>query len=169
MVIGVGEGALLTLVFNVLVSASPKELAGDVGALRGTANNLSTALGTAIMAAFAVGILSALVTSSVANNPATPSGLLRQLNLDNVDFINNDQLLQVLSTTSATPEQTAEAVRINEEARLGALRACFLILAGVTLLAIYPATKLPKYLPNELPNDEPARAKERQKSAAPAA
>jgi Na+/melibiose symporter-like transporter len=34
IVIGLGEGALLTLVFNVLVSASPKNLAGDVGALR---------------------------------------------------------------------------------------------------------------------------------------
>ena len=33
IVIGLGEGALLTLMFNVLVSASPKKLAGDVGAL----------------------------------------------------------------------------------------------------------------------------------------
>jgi len=169
VIIGLGEGSLLTLVFNVLVSASPKELAGDVGALHGTANNLSTALGTAIMAAFAVGILGALVASSVANNPATPPALLRQLNLDNVNFINNDQLVQVMSTTSATPEQTAEAVRINEEARLRSLKACFLILAGVSLLAIYPATKLPGYVPSEIPSDEPARSKERQKRAAPAA
>ena len=51
VILGLGEGALLTLLFNVLVSASPKHLAGDVGALRGTANNLSTAMGTALASA----------------------------------------------------------------------------------------------------------------------
>lgn len=45
--IGLGQGALATLLFNVLVSASPKELAGDVGALRAAANNLSASVGTA--------------------------------------------------------------------------------------------------------------------------
>ena len=45
---GLGEGALVTLLFNVLVSASPKELAGDVGSLRGTTNNLAAGVGTAL-------------------------------------------------------------------------------------------------------------------------
>lgn len=44
---GIGQGSLVTLLFNVLVSASPKELAGDVGSLRGTTNNLANAIGTA--------------------------------------------------------------------------------------------------------------------------
>ena len=35
---GLVQGALVTLLFNVLVSASPKELAGELGALRGAAN-----------------------------------------------------------------------------------------------------------------------------------
>jgi len=38
---GIGQGSLVTLVFNVLVTASPKELAGDVGSLRGTTQNFS--------------------------------------------------------------------------------------------------------------------------------
>ena len=42
---GLGEGALFTLLFNVLVTASPKELAGDVGSLRGTTNNLANGVG----------------------------------------------------------------------------------------------------------------------------
>jgi MFS family permease len=42
LLVGVGEGTLLTLLFNVLVSASPKRLAGDVGALRGVANRCRT-------------------------------------------------------------------------------------------------------------------------------
>ena len=38
---GIGQGSLVTLLFNVLVTASPKELAGDVGSLRGTTQNLA--------------------------------------------------------------------------------------------------------------------------------
>ena len=64
LVLGLGEGTMLTLLFNVLVSASPKELAGDVGALRGVANNVSSALGAAFASVVAVGLLSLFVQSS---------------------------------------------------------------------------------------------------------
>src|SRR5262249_59593376 len=47
IVFGIGQGALVTLVFNVLVTAAPKELAGDVGSLRGTTQNLASAVGPA--------------------------------------------------------------------------------------------------------------------------
>jgi hypothetical protein len=36
IIIGLGQGALATLLFNTLAAASPKELAGEVGSLRGT-------------------------------------------------------------------------------------------------------------------------------------
>ncbi len=70
IIVGLGEGALLTLVFNVLVSASPKELAGDVGALRGTTNNLATGLGTALAAVISVSVLSLIIVNTVVETPA---------------------------------------------------------------------------------------------------
>lgn len=154
VVLGLGEGTLLTLLFTILVSSSPKELAGDVGALRGTANNLSTAVGTALASVMAIGILSLNITTSLAASPAMTPALLQQVNLESVDFISNDQLDDVLAQTTATPEQAAEAVRINEEARLRALKLSFLILAGVAMLAIFPASKLPNYFPGEVPTGE---------------
>ena len=66
---GIGQGALVTLLFNVLVTASPKELAGDVGSLRGTTQNLAAAVGTAVAGALLVGLLSAIVLSQIAANP----------------------------------------------------------------------------------------------------
>ena len=56
--VGLGQGALVTLLFNVLVTSSPKELAGDVGSLRGVTQNLAAAVGTAVIGALVVGILS---------------------------------------------------------------------------------------------------------------
>jgi len=150
LMVGLGEGALLTLLFNVMVTSSPKSLAGDVGALRGVANNLSTALGTAFAGVVAVSLLSMFVMSGI-NQSSIPRSLQRQVNLDNVNFVSNDQLDDVMAQTTATPEQVAEAVRINETARLRSLRASFLILAALALLAIFPAMGLPDYSPGDEP------------------
>ncbi len=106
IVFGIGQGSLVTLLFNVLVTASPKELAGDVGALRGTANNLAAAVGTAVSGALLVGLLSASVLVSLASNPELKTELSAQVDLDNnVNFVSNDRLLAFLETTNATPAQ----------------------------------------------------------------
>ncbi|CNC43456.1 putative MFS Superfamily multidrug efflux transporter [Yersinia frederiksenii] len=153
VVFGLAQGALVTLLFNVLVSASPKELAGDVGSLRGTTNNLANAIGTAVAGALLVGLLSANVMRGVAETPILTPEIQAQVNMDSINFVSNDRLQGVLAQTTATPEQVAEAVRVNEEARLRSLKFGLLIMALLSLLAIFPAGRLPDYLPGELPAD----------------
>lgn len=155
VVFGIGQGSLVTLVFNVLVTASPKELAGDVGSLRGTTQNLAAAVGTAVMAALLVTLLSSAVLTALAGNPVLTPQIQAEVDLDNINFVNNDRLLSIMQGTSATPEQVTEAVRINGEARLRALKIGLLIMAGLSLLAIAPAGRLPDYKPGEIPADPP--------------
>ena len=165
VVIGTGEGALLTLVFNVLVSSSPKELAGDVGALRGTTNNLATGLGTAFASILSVTLLSLIVMNSLVKSPVITQPLIdEQVNLDNIDFISNEQLDEVLEKTDLTPRQEAVVVEINILARLQALKISFLVLASIALLAVIPAGGLPNYTPNEIP-EAIARDLKRQKES----
>jgi len=149
VLVGIGEGTLLTLLFNVLVSASPKRLAGDVGALRGVVNNVSNALGAALAGVVAVGLLGVFLGSAFSGSDLPPE-LQTEVLFDDVDFVTNDALRSALDTTSATPEQVEEAVAINEDARLRSLRASFLIVAAIALLSIFPAARLPKYVPGEL-------------------
>jgi MFS family permease len=151
---GIGEGSLVTLLFNVLVTASPKELAGDVGSLRGTTNNLAAAVGTALAGALLVAVLSASVMRSIADSPLLPE-IKALVDLDNLNFVSNDRVRSVVQQTSATPEQVAKAVQINTDARLRALRLGFLFMAGLALITIIPAGKLPDYIPGEIPSDEP--------------
>ena len=137
----------------MLVSASPKRLAGDVGALRGVANNVSNALGAAFTSVVAVGLLGVFLASAYGR-----SELPRELQTRAVsgasDFVTNSELRSVLGATSATPEQVDKAVAINEDARLRALRASFLIVGAISLLAIFPASRLPRYVPGELPAED---------------
>jgi hypothetical protein len=152
---GIGQGALVTLVFNVLVTAAPKELAGDVGSLRGTTQNLAAGVGTALAGALLVGLLSANVMRSLAENPRLPVEVRSQLDLDSINFVSNDRLLAIMERTTAAPEQVQEAVRVNTEARLRALKIGLLIMACVSLLTILPASRLPNYRPGEIPANPP--------------
>lgn len=158
---GIGQGALVTLLFNVLVTASPKDLAGDVGSLRGTTQNLAAAVGTAVAGALLVGLLTTIMLGSIAATPKLTPELQAQVDLDSINFISNDRLQAVLANTTASPAQVAEAVRVNTESRLRALKTGLLVMAGVALLAIFPAGQLPNYIPGEIPDpSEPRRKKD---------
>jgi len=80
-----------------------------------------------------------------------------EVDLDSPNFVSNDRLEEILAETDASPDQVAAAVALNEEARLAALRLGLLILAGVSAVAILPASRLPSYRPHEIPDPaEPA-------------
>lgn len=151
IVFGIGQGALVTLVFNVLVTAAPKHLAGDVGSIRGTTQNLASAVGTAVMGAVLVTTLGLGIGSAVADHPELPPELAEQVDLDNANFISNDELRAVLAHTTADAAQVEAAVALNEEQRLRTLKLGFLLLAGISAIAALPASRLPKYRPEEIP------------------
>jgi MFS family permease len=144
-VIGLGEGALVTLLFNVIVTASPKRLAGDVGSARGTVNNLASAVGTALAGALVIGVLAATIHKDLVHNPLVPDELRVDVSMSSPAFVSNDQLRGYLARREVTPDQVDEAVRINTDARLRALKLAFFAFAGLALLAYFPADALPGY------------------------
>jgi MFS family permease len=157
IVVGLGQGALVTLLFNVLVTASPKELAGDVGSLRGVTQNLAAAVGVAVVGALLVGLLTSIILSNLAQNPIITAELTDQVNLTNLNFFSDTQLKERLAGTTADSQQLTEALRINAEARTRALKIGFLCLSGLALLALLPCRWLPSYKPGEIPSDRPPR------------
>jgi MFS family permease len=154
IVIGLGEGTLFTLLFNVLVTASPKELAGDVGSLRGVVNNLATGFGTAVAAALVVALLSTSVHRELVHNELITTELKTEVNLDSPAFTSNDRLREVSRQTSATPEQVDEAVRINTGVRLVALKVTLFALAMLALLMFFPAGTLPAPVASSTPSGD---------------
>ncbi len=115
--------------------------------------------------ALLVGLLSAAVFANLAANPKLSPEIQSQLDLDNITFITNDRLRTVMEATTATPAQVEEAVRVNTEARLRALKIGLLIMAGLALLTILPAGRLPNYLPGEMPDPSPSLRDEENTSA----
>ena len=151
VLLGLGQGAIVALVFNTLLSSAPRELAGDVGAWRGLVHNLSGSVGIAVASAFAVGVLASTVASAAAQHPEIPPGLVAQVDLDDVNFLSNAQVAEILARTTANPVELAAAIEVNSEARLRALQISLLALAGIATLAIVPAGRMPKVRPGDLP------------------
>src|SRR5262245_62344709 len=85
IIVGLGQGALVALLFNVLVTASPKELAGDVGSLRGVTQNLAAAVGTAVVGTLLVGLLSTMIIGQFNQNPVITAELKDEVNLTNLN------------------------------------------------------------------------------------
>ena len=107
----------------------------------------------------------------IADNPALPPAVVAQIDLDSINFVSNDRLLGIMERTGAAPEQVAEAVRVNTEARLQALKIGLLIMACVAALAIIPAGRLPAYRPGRdpgraAPGRRPAGARRRPRREA---
>ena len=101
------------------------------------------------------GLLSAITLGGIAASPKLTPELQAEVDLDGIYFISSDHLQTVLAGTSATPAQVAEAVRVNTEARLRALKIGLLVMAGLAFLTIIPASRLLDYRPGELPAEQP--------------
>lgn len=151
VLLGLGQGSIVALVFNTLLSAAPKELAGDVGAWRGLVHNLAGSVGIAVASAFAVGVLAVTLQASAEEHPEISPDLISQVNINDADFLTNAQLEAVLEDTTASPVEIDAAIEINEEARLRSLQISLLGLAALALLAIVPATRMPGRIAGELP------------------
>ena len=96
-----------------------------------------------------------MIIGQLNQNPVITAELKDEVNLTNLNFMSDVQLKERLGSTIATPEQMDEALRINAEARIRALKIGFLCLSGLALLALLPCRWLPDYKPGEIPSEQP--------------
>jgi MFS family permease len=139
--IGFGEGALTAMLFAGLASVCLREIADDVEPVCDATSHLAAAVGAALAGAIVIGVLGAAVDRQLARDPATANQLRMYLDLNRVAFVSNDRLQHVMERTAATPEQVKNAIRINTDARLLALKLAFFVLAGVTLIGLAPIAR----------------------------
>ena len=143
--LGLAQGCIVALVFNQLLTANPKELAGDVGAFRGLTHNIAGSVGIAVGTAIAVSLLGSMVARDALSTPAFSEELIEQVNFDNTNFVTSDQLVVLLEERGATPAEAEAALEIYEDARLRSLRTTLMFLALLSLLALVPAGKMPDF------------------------
>ncbi len=158
-IVGAAEGALMTLLFKMIASTTRAEAATEVDPLCSATTHLAIGVGTALAGALVVGLLSISVQQKLSVDPTFAQTLRAHVDLDRMAFVSNDRLREVLEHSYASAEHIDEAVRINTQARLRALKSSFFALSMLALIAVIPYARSRDGTPSERPwRDEARRA-----------
>lgn len=154
--LGLAQGCIVALVFNTLLTLSPADAAGDVGAVRGVTHNVSGSAGIAVASAIAVAILGGTVASSAQSSEHISTQLVHRLDFGNVNFITDDHVVDILHKAGATESEVTAGGQYFANARLSALSITMFILAALALAASFAAPGMPRKTRSEGSSDAPA-------------
>jgi len=144
--VGGAIGVLISVLSMVLLSASPPELGGDVGALRGTGSSLGAALGPALVGVILLSALTGSASGLIERSQILPPEFKRSVDLSGAKFMSNAQLEQIITKIRGIDDtHKKELLNINTIARQDALKIAMLFAAGLPLLGLIPSRNLPDH------------------------
>jgi MFS family permease len=149
IVAGAGTGLANTLLANVLVSSSPRAVSSEVGAVRGTANNLGAAFGASVSGLVLGAVLSATFVGGLTG--AEVGAALRGELGRGPGFVSDQRMALLAEEAGAAAGEAAAVMEANAAARLAALQAAFFLLVGIALVGLLAVSPLPSALPESDP------------------
>ncbi|WP_322755672.1 MFS transporter [Frankia sp. Cas3] len=145
-VLGVGLGLLASQLGNVVQSSVGESDRSQVGGFQYTAQNLGSALGTALMGAIVISALSVALQNRVENDPRISEPVRAQVGVQleaGVGFVSTEQVRAALASTAIPPAQAQALVERYADAQLAGLRAAMLTAAAVALVGLAFTRSLP--------------------------
>jgi MFS family permease len=143
---GAGAGLLASQLGNVIMSAVAPTQTSEAGGLQGTAQNLGSSLGTAIIGAVLLASLATGFSDRVTNNPAVPAAA-RETIVANVqkgiDIVPVASVEQAAVKGGLTPDQAHAVAADYGDAQLEALRLSLGAVALAALLSLSLTRRLP--------------------------
>jgi len=147
---GLGVGALASQLGAVTVSSVPDDQSPAVGGLQNTATNLGASIGTALAGSILIGALTSSFLTGISGNPNIPPEVQSKANVQlasGVPFISDADLETALSDAGVSEQVTAEALDVNETARIAGLKAALAVLALIALVGLFFASTIPTRAP----------------------
>ncbi|MDW5598412.1 MFS transporter [Conexibacter stalactiti] len=144
--IGAGAGLLASQLGNVIMSSVAPTQTSEAGGLQGTAQNLGSSLGTAIVGAVLLASLATGFSERVADNPAIPPAARQTIAAnveEGIDIVPVAAVEQAGIDGGLTPEQASALSDDYGEAQLEALRLALGTVALAALLSLWLTRRLP--------------------------
>ena len=162
-IIGAGGGLLASQLGNVIMSSVPPANSSEGGGLQGTAQNLGSSLGTAIIGAVLLASLATGFSQRIASNPDVPAAAREQIvsNAEKgVDIVPVNDVENAAVEGGLTQEQAQAVASDYGDAQLGALRLALGAVAAAALLSLWFTRRLPteSLAGSETDGAEPATA-----------
>ncbi|WP_392959607.1 MFS transporter [Streptomyces sp. LN245] len=144
--LGVGMGLLASQLGNVVQSSVGDEERSEVGGLQFTAQNLGSALGTALIGSILIGALAQAFTTQVAKNPDVSEEARRQTGVAleaGISFVPTDEVRSAAEQAGLPPAEVDAVTDSYATAQLNGLKAAILAAGGITLASFLVTTHLP--------------------------
>ncbi|MEO1061438.1 MAG: MFS transporter [Actinomycetota bacterium] len=163
VLLGIGMGLIASQLGNVVTSSVSSEDRGEAGGLQYTAQQLGSAVGTALIGAVVIGALITAFINNIDDDERIPSELSAAIEVDlaaGANFVAADVVEDGLVEAGVSTDETAAIVERYREAQLQALRTGLLLAAFLAVVSLV----FTRYLPEEAhavghdEEDEPASA-----------
>lgn len=135
---GAGLGLLASQLGNINMSAVSEKLTGEVGGLQGTAQNLGSSLGTALIGSI---LIASLTTAFVANvNQSDLPNDMKAHVQDNsqagVEVISGPEVVKAAEKKGLSPQESHEIEKLYTESQLSALKQSLFAIVVLAIIAI---------------------------------
>ena len=144
--IGAGAGLLASQLGNVIMSSVAPDKSSEGGGLQGTAQNLGSSLGTAIIGAVLLASLATGFTERVADNPDIPAAARETIVASGekgIDIVPVADVEKAAVEGGLTQEQAHAVATDYGDAQLEALRLALGAVAAAALLSLWFTRRLP--------------------------
>lgn len=145
-VLGVGVGLLASQLGNVVQSGVGEEERSEAGGLQFTAQNLGSALGTALIGSILVGALAHAFTTQVADDPRLSPAAREQVGIRleaGITFVPTQQVRSAAERAGLPPSEVDAVADSYASAQLDGLKAAILATGGVALASFLVTSHLP--------------------------
>lgn len=159
--VGLGTGLLASQLGNVVQSVVPAEARSEAGGLQYTAQNLGSALGTALIGSIMIGALASSVVGLIAADPDLEASVADQATTrvsQGIEYVPADDLESALRAADVPADQVDDLTENYSEAQLMGVKTGLLACTAAALLALPFTRRLPgrpQHTPAELASDEP--------------
>ncbi|MFE7764438.1 MFS transporter [Streptomyces sp. NPDC057438] len=144
--LGVGMGLLASQLGNVVQSSVGEEERSEVGGLQFTAQNLGSALGTALIGSLLIGALAHAFTAQVEDDPRLSQEARQQTSVAlqaGISFVPTEQVREAAEDAGLPPSEVDALTDSYATAQLNGLKAAILATGGITLAAFLVTPRLP--------------------------
>ncbi|GHF52093.1 MFS transporter [Streptomyces griseosporeus] len=145
-VLGIGVGLLASQLGNVVQSGVGQDERSEAGGLQFTAQNLGSALGTALIGSILVGALAHAFTAQVADDPRLSQAARDQVGVAleaGITFVPTDQVRTAAERAGLPPSEVEAVADSYAAAQLDGLKAAILATGGVALASFLVTPHLP--------------------------
>jgi MFS family permease len=162
VVLGVGMGLIASQLGNVIQSSVEATDRGEAGGLQYTAQQLGSALGTALIGAVVIGSLVTAFIDNIDSNDAVPAEITEAISIaidDEASFVPASQVEDGLLDAGVNADTTARIVDEYASAQLQALKIGLFLAALIALAALFLTRNLPgqPLAPDDEREPDPAR------------